>query len=152
MKTKAVVTGEDIVHEARRWIGTRFRHQARARGVATDCLGMVGGVAANLALVSKSAWLEDPAFKQYGRIPIAEVLYDGCERYLRRIQLKEVQLGDVVVMAFQGDHPQHFAILSSLEPMRIIHAYAQLRGVRETSADIPKAKILRAYRFRGVAE
>ena len=33
-----------IVCEARRWIGTPYRHQASLKGVGCDCLGLVRGV------------------------------------------------------------------------------------------------------------
>src|SRR5262249_34925030 len=37
-------TRDDIVAEARRWIGTPYPHQASVRGIGTDCLGLVRGV------------------------------------------------------------------------------------------------------------
>jgi NlpC/P60 family putative phage cell wall peptidase len=33
-----------IVAEARRWIGTPYRHQASVRGAGCDCLGLVRGL------------------------------------------------------------------------------------------------------------
>ena len=39
------VTGQDVVAEARRWLGTPWRHQARLRGVGVDCGGLVVCVA-----------------------------------------------------------------------------------------------------------
>jgi NlpC/P60 family putative phage cell wall peptidase len=38
------VTRADIACEARRWIGTPYRHQASLHGVGCDCLGLVRGV------------------------------------------------------------------------------------------------------------
>ncbi len=35
---------EQILAEARTWIGTPYRHQASLRGVGCDCLGLVRGV------------------------------------------------------------------------------------------------------------
>ena len=34
----------DIVDEARKWIGTPYRHQASRMGVGADCLGLIRGV------------------------------------------------------------------------------------------------------------
>ena len=34
----------DVIHAARGWIGTPYHHQASARGVGTDCLGLLRGV------------------------------------------------------------------------------------------------------------
>ncbi len=144
------MNGADVVAEARTWIGTRWLHQASHKGLATDCIGLVGGVGESLALVS-SAWRKDPALRGYGRTPVPEKLLDGCERYLTRILLQAARPGDVLVIAFPLS-PQHFAIVSSLAPLRIIHAYAQRGGVVETQARIPNSRIVRAYRFPGVAE
>ena len=33
-----------VVAEARRWVGTPYRHQASVRGAGADCLGLVRGV------------------------------------------------------------------------------------------------------------
>ena len=38
------VTGERIVTEARRWIGTPYVHQASLCGAGADCLGLLRGV------------------------------------------------------------------------------------------------------------
>ena len=39
-------TVDDVVKEARTWIGTPFVHQGRTKGLACDCLGLMIGVAA----------------------------------------------------------------------------------------------------------
>lgn len=38
------VTRAAIVAEARRWLGTPYRHQASVIGAGADCLGLVRGV------------------------------------------------------------------------------------------------------------
>ena len=35
---------EAVIHAARSWIGTPYRHGASRRGVGCDCLGLVRGV------------------------------------------------------------------------------------------------------------
>ena len=39
-----MVLRSDILCEARRWIGTPYRHQGSCRGAGCDCLGLVRGV------------------------------------------------------------------------------------------------------------
>ena len=39
-----MTTRTRIIAEARAWIGTPYRHQARCKGVGCDCLGLVRGV------------------------------------------------------------------------------------------------------------
>ena len=147
-----VIRGSDVVAEARNWVGTPWRHQGRLIGVGTDCLGLVGGIAVRLGLVPSDRWTTDPVFAGYGRVPVPEQLLGGCANYLDVVRKQETNLGDVLVMSFSKEkHPQHFAIVSRLEPMMyIIHAYAQRRMVVESQAALPKSSILRTYRFRGV--
>ena len=146
-----MVTGVDIVREARTWLNTRWRHQGRVKGVAVDCIGLVGGVALQLDIPGAREWYDDKSLHRYGRIPDPEFIYAGCERFMDRIAIDDVRPGDVVVMAFERD-PQHFAIVSAVNPMYLIHAYTAVRKVVENGAAIWRGKILRAYRFRGLAE
>ena len=43
-----MITRDEFVLEARRWIGTPYRHQASMIGSGADCLGLVRGVWRNL--------------------------------------------------------------------------------------------------------
>ncbi len=144
-----MITPDDIVAEARTWIGTPWRHQARVKGVGVDCIGFVGGVGVALGLAEALEWRADRSLRGYGRTPVPETLLDACNRFLDRVPLLERRLGDVLVMGFTAG-PQHFAIVSRQSPDCIIHAYAQRRAVVETPSDITGAQVLRAYRFRGV--
>lgn len=145
-----MTTGADVVAEAREWIGTRWGHQGRLKGVRVDCIGLIGGVALAIDIEGATEWASDPTMQQYGRIPDREFLYAGCERFLDRIPVADVRVGDVLVMAFEKD-PQHFAIVSRIDPMYLIHAYTSVRSVVENGAGIWHAKVLRAYRFRGIS-
>ena len=55
---------DKIVTEARRWIGTPYRHQAATRGAGTDCLGLIRGVWREplpSIWASRGAWAPRPA-------------------------------------------------------------------------------------------
>jgi cell wall-associated NlpC family hydrolase len=43
-------TRDDIVRQARTWIGTPFHHQARLKSKGCDCLGLIVGVVDELGL------------------------------------------------------------------------------------------------------
>jgi cell wall-associated NlpC family hydrolase len=145
-----MTTGADVVAEARTWLGTRWMHQGRKKGVGVDCIGLVGGVALALGLTGAQEWAADAELHAYGRTPMPPQLLGGCDRFMDRIKITDAAPGDVLVMAF-GIAPQHFAIVSRIDPMYLIHAYAQVRKVVENGAAIAGARILRAYRFRGLA-
>jgi NlpC/P60 family putative phage cell wall peptidase len=121
------MTGHDVVAEARLWLGTPYRHQAHVRGIGSDCIGLIGGVALELGLPSGRAWANDPEVKGYGKTPDPDMLLSACERHL--VPIDDAALGDIYLMAWE-DRPRHFAILS--QPGYVIHAYALLRRVVET--------------------
>ncbi len=145
-----------IVAEAATWArtperaGTRYQHQGRAKGVGVDCIGLVGMTALACGVEGAKEWRADHNMHNYGPQPQPEYLWKACERFLERIALATASLGDLLVMAFPRQ-PQHFAIISRVEPTYVIHAYLQRRMVVEQSLPIAKATLLRAYRFRGVA-
>lgn len=144
-----MINRADIVAEARTWIGTPWRHQARVKGVGVDCIGFVGGVAVALGIPEGLEWYHDHTLRGYGRTPVPTTLLDACDRFLDRIAITNRRIGDILVMGFKQG-PQHFAIVSRLDPDYIIHAYAQRRAVIETQVALPDAQIIRAYCFRGV--
>lgn len=135
-----------VVLEARTWIGTPWKHQGRLKGVAVDCIGLVGGVAIALGLSGAAEWAANPNFHNYGRQPDPELLCKGCELLLDPIDVAEP--GDVLVMRFVRE-PQHFALMSGYA--HVIHAYAQARKVVENRLDEKwQSRIVSAWRFRGI--
>ncbi len=150
------MTRYDVVTEARSWIDTRYQHQASLKGVGADCIGFVGGVAVALGLPEALAWARDPAVKGYGGTPDGRMLLEACRKYLDPVSTALAGIGDVLVFRWATD-PAHFAIISSLEPMRIIHAFSSARKVAENQIDGEWRKgttwrslIVGAWRFRGV--
>lgn len=143
-----MTTRAAIVAEARSWVGTRYQHQGRLKGIGVDCVGLIGGVAIAAGVAEGAQWAQDRALAGYGRIPDPKVLLGGCERYLDRIE--RWQVGDVLVLSVTRD-PCHFAIVSALDPPYIVHAYARSRKVVEARLDETWAGRVRgAYAFRGV--
>lgn len=138
-----------IVAEARTWMGTHYRHQARAKGVGVDCIGMIGMTALACGVSGAQEWREDRAMHSYGRQPDPIFLANACARFLDPVQVSAAGLGDVLVLAFRRQ-PQHFALISRDAPKYVIHAYLQRRQVVENGLPIAGATVLRAYRLRGV--
>jgi NlpC/P60 family putative phage cell wall peptidase len=144
-------TGEDIVAEARRWIGTPWRHQARLRGVGVDCGGLVVGVGQALGLPVRD---HPPG---YARLPDGVSLRACVERQCTRIPALEP--GAILLMRWEAD-PQHLAIVSTLPEgfVGMIHAWAGIRRVVEHGLTPEwQARIVRdeggplIYRLPGVA-
>lgn len=147
-------TADDIVSSARKYMGLRFQHQGRGiyeQGI--DCAGLIVRTADDLGL----PWADNPA--SYGQWPDREQIIEVLRMSMDEQDELEVFVGCVAVFcvpgfAVEGRQPQHLAIVSSVEPFHIIHAYGatSFRKVVEHSA--PKKwdmNITHIFKFRGVA-
>lgn len=144
------MTCDDILNAARAEIGTPFRHQGRTPGLALDCAGLICHVAAALGL-------EYHDQQGYSRHPSDGLLESALDSQpcIERVALTAMQSGDVLLMRYASE-PTHLAIFAGWSDVYqaegIIHAWAQARKVAEcVLTDEDRSRIVRIYRFRGVA-
>lgn len=137
-----------IITEARSWLGTRFHHQGRKKGVGCDCIGLLIGVAEALALRSPVTGELLTHYDQvgYSRYPDGTALQHNLSEYLGEIPLSDMAPGDVALFQFESN-PQHVGIISGYgEGLGIIHCYAQARKVVEHHFDASwRARLVAAY-------
>lgn len=135
------VSRDQFVAEARTWLGTRWQHQGRLKGVGVDCVGLVLETARALGLT-------DAEYLDYPRRPDA-TLAPKCDEHMERIPPHLALPGDVLLFAWRGS-PIHMAVVSG--PDTIIHAFAASRAVVEHSVDAKwRAQVWAAYHMPGVA-
>ncbi len=140
------VTREQVVEEARTWLGTPFKHQGRVKGRASDCIGFPWGVAKDMKLL-EDIDLDSPKVKPYlgyGKAPIPSKFLGALREHLVQIELSEVLPADLIL--FRGKfYPNHLAIATE---HGIIHCDANFGKVVEHSLDAKwRAKRLCAFRF-----
>lgn len=112
--------------EARRWIGTPYRHQASVCGAGADCLGLVRGVWRALNGDEPEAL---PPYPARWDADGEDLLTQAAERWLTPVA--EAQPGDVILFRLKPGLPaRHCGILSG--PDTLIHAYWG-RAVSETA-------------------
>ncbi len=145
------VTTEQIVAEARSWLGTPFVHQGRLKGVGVDCAGLVVGVARALGLAPDYVDRLD-----YPRQPIGRDMGDRLDRHLVHVPLPERRAADVLWFAWAAN-PQHLGILTGRNT--VIHAYGYDTGRRQRGGVVEThltgshlAALRRAYRFPDLVE
>lgn len=149
-----MATRNQIVIEARAWLGTRFHHQASAKGVGCDCIGLVRGVgiACGIYPADFLSLPEVQQFKGYSLLPSNRQLEKGCAMFAVPIAVDDAKPGDFVLMRFDGE-PQHLAILGDYAGglLSVIHAYAGARRVVEHRLDdVWAARVVAAFAFPGV--
>lgn len=113
-----------VVAEARRWLGTPYRHQASVRGEGADCLGLVRGVWREVVGAEPEPV---PAYRpDWAEVGGREILLEAARRWLVETPVQEAAPGDVLLFRMSpGAMVKHCAVLSAVdgpEP-KIIHAY-----------------------------
>ena len=127
----------DIVTEARRWLGTPYRHQASARGAGADCLGLIRGVWR--ALHGSEPEAVPPYSMDWSEPQGEERLWAAALRHLRPVGT--ARPGDVLLFRMRaGAVAKHLGILSEdgAHP-RFVHAYNG-HGVIESTLTAPWAR------------
>lgn len=138
-----MITTDDILAAARQCIGTPFRHQGRLIAFGLDCAGVAIHVARQIGVGHLDV-------SGYGRTPANGQLEQSLDSQpcLERIPLTSPSPGDLLLMRFASD-PQHIAIYAG---ETIIHAYeAAGQCCEHRLSSMWAARIVRVYRFRGVA-
>lgn len=114
------MTPDDIVAQARRWIGTPYRHQASVLGVGCDCLGLLRGVWR--ALLGEEPEAVPPYAAGWAAGGAGtEPLVEAARRHLVEAQ-GSVRAGDVLLFRFRPGLPaRHCAIATG--PAAMVHAH-----------------------------
>ena len=143
-----MTTRQQIIDEARTWLGTPFHHQGRLKGVGADCAGVVDGVA-------RAFGFSGNVPVNYGRQPDCKAMKAVLNEHMDPIPVAEATLADVLWFAFDGD-PQHVGIITDIG---ILHSYSlrsHLSGleagrcVEHRLNDLWRKRIRGAWRFRGI--
>lgn len=113
---------EQIVAEARTYIGTPFHHQGRLKGIGIDCIGLIVNVGKTFGLV-------DHDNTSYGRYPDGVTLMAELRKYLVEENIENIEPGDIAVYWFKNPKkPTHVGIVTDYG---LIHTYADIGKVVE---------------------
>ena len=135
-----------IEKQARTWLGTKFHHQGRIKKTSThkggvDCLGLLMGVAKELALKSRDEItpLHTLDNINYRAFPDSKFLRHQLKTHLYEIPKDKIKAGDIVLMNFDNS-PQHLGIISNYpsdksKEVGLIHSYAPAKKVIEHRLD-----------------
>jgi hypothetical protein len=138
------VRPEALVAEARRWLGTPFRHQGRIRSEGVDCIGLVLEPARALSLT-------DYRPGAYARLPDAGTLQRELARHLVKVQKAEMREGDILLLAAPLS-PCHLVLVGELGgTLTMIHSRPIGRVVEHGIDAAWDGRIRGVYRFPGFA-
>lgn len=131
---------DDLVIEARSWVGTPFAHKGRTKGQAVDCIGLVYGAAIALGLVSI-------ALPDYARSPQGTLLEQSMRNHPDLIETAEIEPGAVLLFRF-ARYSQHVGIYTG---RNLIHSYEpQGKCVEHRYCDKWDGRRMAAFVFKGL--
>ena len=118
---------EHFVREARRFLGTPWRHMGRSEA-GVDCIGLV-------ILAARRCGLEVEEPPPYQREPQGDALLQGLLRHGRRVA--EMAPGDLLLfrMGLYGGHVGVATLHAAYRVPAVLHAYAPRRHVVEQPLD-----------------
>lgn len=137
-------TAEEILTEAREWIGSPYVHQGSLRGVGADCLGLIRGVWREVVGDEPEPM---PAYAADWWVAPQNMLTAMFERHFTETDPSDRQASDILTFALRGGPVKHCAIIT---PDTMIHVRMN-RSVREEPlTEVWQRLIVSAYRWPGV--
>jgi NlpC/P60 family putative phage cell wall peptidase len=134
---------ETVVLEARRWIGTPYRHQASLIHIGCDCLGLVRGVWR--ALVGPEPEAPPPYTPDWAEAAGVETLAIAAHRHFTALDPASYRAGDVLLFRFRAGAPaKHLGIATSATHM--VHAHSGA-CVAEAPIGLWRKRIVGAFAF-----
>jgi cell wall-associated NlpC family hydrolase len=139
------MTREQLLAEARTWIGTPFHHRGRVKGAGVDCGGLVVAVAGACGI----ALPDLPAYARRASDDTLRAVVESAGG--APLPLAAARPGDVLLFAGPDGHPQHLGLLAGRAPDRILHACLESRRVVEQVLPAKlAARLIGVYRIPGL--
>lgn len=131
--------GERAAAEARRWIGTPYRHQGSMLGAGADCLGLLRGVWRTLYGAEPER--VPPYTPDWSEPQREETLWLAARRHLIEKPLADEAVGDVILFRLrEAGVAKHLGIQGATgADASFVHAYHG-HGVVESPLSTPWAR------------
>ena len=151
-RRELAVSGDAVMSEARRWIGTPYVHQASLCGAGADCLGLLRGVWRGLYGCEPGVV---PAYTPDWSEPQGdEVLWRGLAALMGGKHVEDETSGDVILFRMRDRGvAKHLGIQTRIgAEARFIHAYSG-HAVVETALSAPwQRRIVARFAFPDIQE
>lgn len=150
------ITPEQIVAQARTWLGTKYHHQGRLKKSAhgpggVDCIGLIIGIIDELGIQDgEGNSLVHADETNYSMYPEQGRLVKSIQQHLREVPIEQMAVGDVLLFKTFKD-PQHVGLLTQYPGggPGMIHCNSSAGQVVEQPFSMAWVKMLtHAYRFK----
>lgn len=145
-----MIDPQAVIDEARRWIGTPFRHQWSRIDRGADCIGLVRGVAENLALVEISQAMSEE-IDRHPRSPNPLRMAEIMSLYLTKVDA-EPSPASVVWCEWTQGLPVHLGIVGVYKGRpTLIHSMRKTGVVENGFTAAWRRHVHSTWRFPNVA-
>lgn len=139
-----------VVAIAESWLGTPYLHQASARGLGTDCLGLARGIWRDLHGAEPIA--PPPYTRDWGESSGREVMWESARAFLIEVPLSTAGPGALILFRMVATSPaKHCGILvpGPASQRTLIHA-RETTGVSREPFTLPwRRRAVAAFLFPG---
>lgn len=138
---------EQIIGEARAWIGTPYHHQASVKGAGADCLGLLRGVWR--AMFGGEPAAIPPYSPDWSEVSGEEALLAAARVWLVEVPVAQDRPGDVLLFRMRnGCVAKHLGIAACIGAApTFVHAYTG-HGVIESAFSEPwHRKVIARFEF-----
>jgi cell wall-associated NlpC family hydrolase len=133
----------EFITQCRSYLGTPFRHQGRTPGEGLDCIGVA-------ICAAKELGVDVNDDRTYRMKPNAGLFLRKLREHCTQIDFKDLAVGDLLIFEYDGN-PQHVAIVTDLQPLRVLHAAYMHKATVEHCIDDKWLKTLTAvFRINGL--
>lgn len=139
-----LVKTEDIIAEAKTWIGTPYHHQASLKGVGCDCIGLIRGILRELYHFEAAEGINYSA--DWGDSNGNEDIIDAGFKYMISIPVEEAGPGDMVAVRWAKGRVAKHVMLLTYDGMAI-HSYNNSPTTEISLNDWWRRRIVYAFRF-----
>ncbi|QRM42579.1 NlpC/P60 family protein [Rhizobium sp. BG4] len=136
---------ERVLAAAEGWIGTPYRHQASARGIGCDCLGLIRGIWRELYGIEPE--MPPPYARDWAERSGQDRLLDAALRHFGEPLSVEAMLpGDLMLFRWRPDvAAKHAGIFAGEKSF--IHAYEQAAVIRSALVPSWRRRVTAVFRF-----
>ena len=132
-----------VVYEAKKWLGTPYRHQGSKLGVGADCLGLVRGIWREL--YGKEPEAPGPYAMDWAEKGGEDRLHDAALKHFTVSEAKPV-FGQLVLFRWNAEAlAKHAGIM--LSDTSFIHAYSGIGVVESPLVPAWRKKIAGVFSF-----
>ncbi|MGO4449374.1 NlpC/P60 family protein [Phyllobacterium sp. TAF24] len=135
---------DEVVAEARRWIGTPYRHGGSTWQVGCDCLGLVRGIWRALYCCEPE---RVPVYSaDWAEAGQGDPLIQAASRHMRIKTSGEMAEGDLIIFRWRdGVAAKHLGIVTSEDCF--IHAYERHRVMESTLVPQWRNRVAAVFAF-----